>query len=395
MKVNQVFTQTAYAVGIVLVGLTAIADEVNKGTSKISTTIEVEESPTALKHKTVPTVPMVAPSRTGAAEVVDIGKLEMVTARYPDGKVKIEREVGQDAAGNYINQGTYKQYAPSGEVVRTGEFLNGKQQGKWTQRFAGDEGHLFSASLDKQWSGPFISEASFQDGRLHGAWTIKDSHGQNIFQWSFDNGAPVGTWTWWHPNGQKSLEATFSNGVLNGTVTEWDSDAKVLNQDSYTDGKYVVKAVGWYALGRKRFEGAYLRSCDMPKATYDWWNGKIDLTPNAAGGPDVQHGRWTEWYPSGNKRTEGEFDRGVTVGKISWWYENGQMQAEGEYEAGKKNGTWITWHPNGLKESVVEYKAGKRMSDGLEWTADGKVIESHAGQAASTPRVAERPTATY
>ena len=171
MKVNKVFLQTAGAVGIVLASLTARAQEVRKGPPTPSTAINVADgpsTPTTPKHKTAPAVaagrrrPRHRQTRNGHRG-------------YPDGKVKIEREVGQDAAGNYINQGTFKLYAPNGEVIKAGEFLNGKQQGKWTQQFAKDEGHLFSASQDKQWSGPFTSEATFQDGRLHGTWTIKDS----------------------------------------------------------------------------------------------------------------------------------------------------------------------------------------------------------------------------
>ena len=100
----------------------------------------------------------------------------------------------------------------------------------------------------------------------------------------------------------------------------------------------------------------------------------------SVGSPDLQHGLWTEWYPSGNKKTEGQYHRGLTVGKITWWYENGQEQAEGEFDAGKKTGTWITWHPNGLKESLVEYQAGKPIPSLLAWSADGKLLESREGQ---------------
>ncbi len=392
MKVNKVFFRTAGAVGIVLVSLTARAEGVGK---TLSTTISVAEAPAppiASKHKTAPAL---APQRASAPEgVVDMGKLEMITERYADGKVKIEREVGQDAAGNYFNQGIFKLYAPSGEVVKTGEFLNGKQHGKWTQQLAKDEGHIFSASQDKEWSGPFTSDATFQEGRLHGTWTIKDSHGQNIILWSFDNGIRSGTWTWWHPNGQKRLEATYVNGALNGDVLEWDRDGKIVNQNTYLDGKCVVKTVGWYTLGQKRYEGTYLRASDMPEATYDWWHSKIATSASAPAGPDQQHGAWTEWYPSGNKKTEGQYDRGVALGKITWWYENGQEQAEGEYEAGQKTGTWTTWHPNGLKESLVEYKAGKRVTKMLEWSADGKLVETHEGQKPgaqpSPPRVSQQ-----
>jgi antitoxin component YwqK of YwqJK toxin-antitoxin module len=395
MNVTKACLRTAAAVGIVLASLTARAQDMRTGSAPVST-INVAEAaslPAAPPHKTVPTI---APPRTAAPAdgVLDMGKLETVSERYPDGKLKIEREVGQDAAGNYFNQGVYKEYAHSGEIVRTGEFLNGKQQGKWTQQLAKDEGHLFSASQDNQWSGPFTSDATFQDGRLQGTWTIKDSHGQSVIQWSFDNGTRSGTWIWWHPNGQKRLEATYVNGALNGDVLEWDHDGKIVNQNSYIDGKCVVKTVGWYTLGQKRYEGNYLRASNMPEATYDWWESKIATSASAPAGPDLQHGVWTEWYPSGNKKTEGQYDRSIAVGKFTWWYENGQEKAEGEFDAGQKNGAWVTWHPNGLKESLGEYKAGKLVTKWLHWSADGKLVESRENQETQTPRVSQHATRT-
>ncbi len=58
---------------------------------------------------------------------------ETVTERYPNGNIKIQRQVVKDAAENYVNQGTYTQYDLAGKVQKTGQFLNGKPQGKWTQ----------------------------------------------------------------------------------------------------------------------------------------------------------------------------------------------------------------------------------------------------------------------
>ena len=282
MKVCKVFLPTACAVGLMLVNPAANAQQAKPGSPALAPALNAAAAPA------IPSAPeQKSPAATStrakgaAADVLDMGKLEVVTERYADGKVKIEREVGQDAAGNYINQGMFKLYSPSGEVLKAGEFLNGKQQGKWTQQLLRDDAHLFSASQDKQLPGPFTSEATFQDGHLHGTWTIKDSHGQNIVQWNFDNGTPAGTWTWWHSNGQKRLEATFVNGALNGDVLEWDTDGKTVNQIAYVDGKCVVKTVGWYTLGRKRYEGTYLRAANMPEANYDWWNNKITMAASA------------------------------------------------------------------------------------------------------------------
>jgi antitoxin component YwqK of YwqJK toxin-antitoxin module len=390
MHATKTVLRTAGAVGIVLASLTVGAQEIKKGSATVETiyVLDAPSLPAASGHKMAPAAPFKA---TGPASgILDMGKLETVTQRYPDGKIKVEREVGQDAAGNYISQGMFKLYAPTGEVVKAGDFLNGKQQGKWTQQLAKDEGHLFSASRDTQWSAPFTSEATFQEGRLHGTWTIKDSHGQNAIQWTFDNGIRSGTWTWWHSNGQKRLEATYVNGVLNGDVMEWDQDGKVVNQNSYVDGKCVVKTVGWYTLGQKRFEGAYLPSPNIPQATYDWWYSRVATSAIAPAGRDQQHGTWTEWYPSGNKKSEGQYDRGVPAGKFTWWYENGQEQAEGEYEAGQKTGAWITWHANGLKESLAEYKAGKPVTRYMRWTAEGKLVDPRDRQPSDAQRIAQR-----
>jgi antitoxin component YwqK of YwqJK toxin-antitoxin module len=391
MKVNKAFLRTVCGVGIVLISLLAKAQDVRKPSiSKPSDFAQAPSTATTSKHKT-PAGAHPAATATGDG-VIDMGKLEIVAERYPDGKVKVEREVGQDTAGNYVNQGTFKQYAPTGEIVKAGEFLDGRQQGKWTQQIAKDLGHLFSASQDKEWSAPFTSEATFQDGRLHGVWTIKDSRGQNIVQWCFENGIRAGTWTWWYSNGRKRLEATYLNGALNGEVLEWDRDGKTSNQSTYIDGKCVVKIVGWYTLGQKRYEGTYLRASDMMEATYDWWNSKIATSASAPTAPDQKHGVWTEWYPGGSKKTEAQYDRGIPVGKITWWYENGQEQAEGEFEGGQRSGVWITWHPNGLKQSLVEYKAGKPVTKELAWSLEGKLIDSQQAQDPRISRTAQRPS---
>jgi antitoxin component YwqK of YwqJK toxin-antitoxin module len=329
---------------------------------------------------------------TGDA-VINMGKVEPVTELYPNGKMKIEREVGQDAKGNYVNQGSYKMYDQDGQVVKAGEFLTGKQQGKWMQRFAKDEGQLFSTGQENEFSGPFVSEATFLDGKLHGIWTIKDSNGQQIVEWSFDNGVRSGTWTWWHSNGQKRLEATYVNGALNGDVQEWDRDGKLATQNNYIDGKCLVKTTGWYTLGQKHFEGYYLRASGMPQPSYDWWNSKVTTAAAPPAGPDQKHGLWTAWYRNGNKQIEAQYEHDVPIGRFTWWFENGQKEAEGEYEGGRKVGTWVTWHPNGLKESVGEYNSGKLAGRLMHWDADGKLVEGQDAGRAQYQAQSQKPQA--
>jgi antitoxin component YwqK of YwqJK toxin-antitoxin module len=304
-------------------------------------------------------------------------KPETVVERYPNGRPKVERQVIQDSAGNYVNHGTYTQYDLDGQAIKTGEYRNGKQVGKWTQRFAKDEGYLFSSGQDKDFVGPFTTEATFDDGQLHGAWTIKDHNGQSIIEWNFDHGVRNGVSTWWYSSGEKRLEAPYKNGTLNGEMVETARDGKILSRATYIDGRYLAKTTEWYAPGQKHFEGDVLRAQTTPEPTYDWWTLSAKQAGPVAATPDQKHGVWTVWYRNGNKKIEGQYDHGVLTAKCAWWYENGQQQAEGEYTNGLKTGTWTTWHTNGLKESEGQYKDGNLVSKFLRWSADGKLAEIH------------------
>jgi antitoxin component YwqK of YwqJK toxin-antitoxin module len=330
---------------------------------------------TAIKHTKSSISPAPSPALVPNGSAIPEANIEQVTERYPNGNIKIVRQVTKDAAGNYVNQGTYTQYDADGKVQRTGTFINGKQNGMWTQSFAKDEGHLLLTDRESEFRAPFTSQATFNDGQLHGTWTIKDHNGNNIVEWNFDRGIRNGKWTWWYPNGQKRLQATYVNGNLDGDQLEWSRDGKVIEKNTYVDGRRLTSAVGWYTLGQKHFQGYYLCIVKMPEATYDWWNGTVATDSNTPSGKDLQHGQWIEWYRSGAKKTEANYDHGVATGKVIWWYENGQKQAEVDYEAGVPNGVWITWHPNGLKESQAEYQNGQIIGDWLHWNADGKLVE--------------------
>lgn len=303
-------------------------------------------------------------------------RVELVSERYPNGSLKLERYVLQDAKGNFVNHGTYTVYAPDGKVLKKGDFQNGRQEGEWVQHFAHDSGNLFSSEQQRGFTGPFVSTATFSQGKLFGVWTIQDSQNKSIVTWSFENGVRHGQWTWWHPNGQKWLDATYRNGALHGELREWDAEGKVVSQATYIDGRCLVNEVGWYALGQKHYQGAFLRVQRVPEPVFDWWTGSATSVVAAPTGADQKHGVWIAWYCNGNKKTQGQFEHDVPIGKFAWWYENGQKQAEGEFGKDGKSGTWTTWHPNGLKESQVAYVQGKVIGRWMRWDTDGKLVGS-------------------
>jgi antitoxin component YwqK of YwqJK toxin-antitoxin module len=305
------------------------------------------------------------------------GAAEMVTERYPDGTVHIERQVAQDEQGNYINQGSYTEYNPRGVVTRKGEYRNGKQQGLWTRYFDSGEGDLFSDEQDQFYTGPFTSEATFVDGQLHGIWVIKSRTQRKVIEFSFQNGVRSGQSTWWYPSGEKRREVSYKDGKPVGELHEFDDHGNLARKANFVDGRVLMHKVERYASGQKYYEGWVLLQRTEGEPTFDWWNGTVETSAGTDNSGEQKHGLWTAWYPNGQKEAEGEYKEDVPVGKFAWWYENGQKQAEGIYNDGQENGTWITWHPNGLKESQVVYAGGQITGKWLTWKDDGQLNEIH------------------
>lgn len=313
---------------------------------------------------------------TPAAAIVGNNETETVTERYANGNIRIERQVALDPEGNYVNHGTYAEYAPNGRLFRSGEFSQGKQHGKWLQYFEDGRGRLFSGKLEPQFVGPFVSEATFADGVLHGSWIIR-SHSGKIIEWNFDRGIRAGKSTWWYPNGEKRVEVVYHNGRMDGELLEWSPEGKMIGRIPFIQGQRLVKKVEWFAPGQKSYEGHYLTAQDVVQPNYDWWNTTAKATPVARVGQDQKHGVWIAWYPNGKRRIEAQYEHDSPVGAFTWWYENGQKQAEGQYKTGIKHGTWMTWHANGLKESTCEYRDGTLVGKWMRWDASGKLAETH------------------
>jgi antitoxin component YwqK of YwqJK toxin-antitoxin module len=316
---------------------------------------------------------------------------ETIRERYADGSVKIERQVAQDTEGNYQNHGSFTMYDPTGRILRAGQYRDGKLEGRWVRNFLAGEQSLFGGPYEKQFKGPFVSEADFHQGKLNGAWTIRTASGQKIVEWNFADGVRQGKSTWWYPNGEVRREAGYKGGDPNGECREYSPDGQVSAVHVFVDGSQLQPAVGWHSREQKSFEGGYLVSTRMSGVVYDWWNGTVTNLPDAAADARLKHGRWTGWYPNGQVQVVGTYERDVPVGTFTWWYDNGQKQAEGEVRGGDRSGKWVTWYSNGQKESEGTYTDGVLSGRWSRWSEDGKLVEILDGANAAPVRQAQKP----
>ena len=312
---------------------------------------------------------------TGTDHDRDTGEVEVIKERFPNGSIKIERSVTQDAHGNYINHGPWKTWDQSGRLVAQGDFDHGQRTGTWVRWYrTAIEAELLNTPPYEQFINPFISQAAFKAGRLHGAWTIYDSKMHKISQWHFVDGRRHGTSTWWHATGKKMREVTYRDGEIEGQLLVWNPDGALKTKETYQDGRKLAEKVTHHNGGQKKSAGTYLFAKEVEQTPDDWWNCKPAV--NTKSGRDEKHGPATAWYANGQRQVEGAYEQDVPLGRFIWWHENGQKALEGSFDDGKQDGPWSWWYPSGQKSIEGYYVSGAPTGRWTWWKEDGKVAQS-------------------
>ena len=295
---------------------------------------------------------------------------EVIREKYPNRKVKIERQVVQDDERNYVNHGPWKMWDPEGQLVAHGEFRFGKQHGNWVRLMS-----TFGV-FDEAFQPPFTSQADFANGQLHGTWTISDNRQRLVGSWEFDHGELHGKTTRWYANGQPQEEMMFKRGKLDGESSSFTSQGAVANREFFRNGRQLIPVVTWHERNQQKQAEGWMQGGEVTvHKTVDWWQGLLEISRETPVDEPVRIGKWTEWRPNGNTRFIGTFHRGISVGTHTWWHENGQKQLVGRFAEGKRVDRWTRWHANGRKQEEGEYFVGSKRGVWKVWAEDGQLID--------------------
>lgn len=296
---------------------------------------------------------------------------ETIRQRYPDGKNHILRQVAQDAAGNYYNDGAWRVYSRGGDVIAEGQFEKNRMVGQWRRYHSPRSGGLFSTVPFNKYEGRFLSVAQFKNGKLDGAWTIYDQNNQKVFEVGYSKGERDGVAVWWYPTATKMREATFENGLLNGKVLEWDEQGKLTRRDDFIRGQRVVRQVSRYRPNRPREEQFFLDSKMVLDGEDQWWEAKP--APFSTLGQKIKQGPIRRWYENGQPKMRGQYDKDQRVGNFIWWHTNGSRKLEAVYKKGQKSDMWTWWHENGMKSIQGEYENNRAIGVWTWWDEEGNV----------------------
>lgn len=329
------------------------------------------------------------------ATPVDGTPVEVVKERYPSGVVRIEREVTQDASGNYIAHGLWRQFDPTGRLIAEGRHLQSKKEGIWRRLYAGGEAALLATSPYSSFTPPFISQATFSRGQLSGKWIITDAKERKVHEIEFEAGERHGDSVWYYPSGQSMLQAKYDHGRASGEVIQFGPDSTVVAREVYEEGRKLAPKIDYYDTQQlaKKSEALYLHATLHVKTPDNW--DACTLAVFESRGQDEKHGPFTAWHRNGQLARQGEFRYDLPVGKFLYWYPNGQKQMEGTYVDGRQDGPWIWWHENGLKSIAGEYDNATPIGVWQWWQASGKLSQkadlSERSQVGPVPQPEEEP----
>jgi antitoxin component YwqK of YwqJK toxin-antitoxin module len=127
-----------------------------------------------------------------------------------------------------------------------------------------------------------------------------------------------------------------------------------------------------------------------------WWDEQGRLKQSLSFDNGIHHGKWFQWDKNGQKRFEGEYNRGTWVSG-SWWTASGRLllRIDGSetlyvnhnhisyhgkgfsnpYYKGKPFSGTIIHFDDGVLISLEEFKEGKRQGKYICWDEDGNILK--------------------
>lgn len=300
---------------------------------------------------------------------------EMFTERYPNGNVKIEREVTLDGEGNYVNHGAWKMYNMAGKVIAEGQFDMGQRSGMWSRWHERSESAVFTQAPYNRFQAPFLSQARFTEGVLDGEWIIYDSNKQKCSLVSIRKGQRHGVAVVWTPGGKVLRQTSYDNGVPVGDVLQMNAQSgEVEKAATYIKGRQVVsKSTHHRRGGPKKTESQFLAPKTIVVAADNYWD--VHFARYETEGEHLRHGPSKTWHANGQLQLEGQYEYDRRIGHFVYWHPNSQKAAEGEFVEDKHHGDWVWWHENGQKAAIGQYEDGALIGRWRWWDEDGKLAK--------------------
>ncbi len=302
----------------------------------------------------------------------------------------IKTDFGEEKMG--VLEGHKQSFYESGKVWLEEDYKNGKLNGKKQEYFEDGRPKEISEYVDDEKTGKsttFHKNGSRKevltfaqamiDKRDDVGRIVKDSKGLPV---KVKKAVPNGKYESYHENGNMSAKGEFTMGKQSGHWQIFSRDNRLQKEGDYKDGKETglwkfyeyeggrrnvrmeLTVIAGMANGKGKLykKGALvgegvLNGIPRPELKNEAdWTGKWQSVPK-------KNGQWTEFYPGGQKKFEGNCLMDKLNGKYTEYYQNGKIKAKGEYMNNKMNGMWTFYNQDGSedREQSGRYSMGKKM----------------------------------
>lgn len=315
---------------------------------------------------------------------------ELIQSRYENGKTQVERWVTLGPTGDYINHGSYKEFARDGNVISAGEFQMGLRQGEWFQLIDASQAEQLAPGVTRAFQAPFKSKANFERGILVKHWVLDDAQGRPVFIWGFKDGQRHGDSIWFNAKGDILTQLRYRTNEVHGPAIVNSAAKNVEGEMAFQDGYQRKQNKDWYTKNGQRLimksQETVLVPSEFNLQSHDWKNNRVDRAqPKSV--ESLRDGRATYFHPNGQRSFDGQYKLGARSGAFIWWYANGQQQTVGEFKQDQPVGSWTWWHQNGMKKTVGQFDDGSPSGTWLSWSPEGQLLERTP---ADQQRLAER-----
>jgi antitoxin component YwqK of YwqJK toxin-antitoxin module len=236
-------------------------------------------------------------------------------------------------------------------------------------------------------------QGTFKHGLKHGYFKYYDKKGNLIQTVKYINGeiqedaietAKLQVKRSYYADKKLKTYKSFRNGIPDGVHQEFDENGKATSTVLYKLGIVIAKGgtmdekgkkqgvwTEFFITGEKKSQGSFIDARKSGKWNYYFASGKIEQVGNYKNGKAINE--WTWYYENGEVlRIEG-FINGKEEGESIEYDKNGNEIVKGEYVEGHKDGTWF--YVNDLYKLVGDYDEGVKSGNWKQiYTPNGKVV---------------------
>jgi antitoxin component YwqK of YwqJK toxin-antitoxin module/lipopolysaccharide biosynthesis regulator YciM len=203
-------------------------------------------------------------------------------------------------------------------------------------------------------SGVLQVESNYKNGKLHETFKRYHPNGKLASHGAYDNGNAVGPWKFYHNNGVVKEEGEFKNDLPVGEFKYYNRYGVLTEKRQYNDsGKFDGDDI-FYHNGALHYK--LINKNDIPvEATYYDLQGKVIATVGDANGTFKGKG----YYPTGELRSEYQYEKGKATGTWKYYERTGQLERADEYADGNLHGKAIEYFSDKRVKSITSYKEGE------------------------------------